>query len=87
MFEFPSNTKVDKPFKIKELLKLINADKETRQEAQNIESITMVNAISEQTTSLKPSKEVNEIYVIKIVLLTEQTPYEFIRQLDKTIRF
>ena len=87
MFEFPSNTKVDRPFKIKELLKLINADKETRQESQNIESITMVNAISEQTTSLKPSNEVNEIYVIKIVLSTEQIPYEFIRQLDRTIRF
>ena len=87
MFEFPSSTKVDRPFKIKELLKLINADKETRQESQNIESITMVNAISEQTTSLKPSKEVNEIYVLKITLLTEQTPYEFIRQLDRSIRF
>ena len=87
MFEFPSSTKVDRPFKIKELLKLINADKETRQEAQNIESITMINAISEPTTSLKPSKEVNEIYVLKMTILTEQIPYEFIKQLDRTIRF
>ena len=87
MFEFPSNTKVDRPFKIRELLKLINADKETRQETQNIENTAMINAISEQTTSLKSSKEVNEIYVIKIVLSTEQIPYELIKQLDRTIHF
>ena len=87
MFELPSSTKVERVFKIKELFKLIGADKEVKQEAQNIESIVMINAISEQTTSLKPSKEVNEIYVIKIKLTNEKLPYEFIKLLDKSIRF
>ena len=87
MFELPSSTKVERTFKIKELFKLIGADKDVKQEAQNIESIVMVNAISEQTTSLKPSNEVNEIYVIKIKLTSEKTPYNFIKLLDKSIRF
>ena len=87
MFELPSSTKVERVFKIKELFKLIGADKEVKQEAQNIESIVMTNAISEQTTSLKPSKEVNEIYVIKLKLTNEKLPYEFIKLLDKSIHF
>ena len=87
MYELPSSTKVERVFKIKELFKLIGADKTIKQEAQNIERIVMTNAISEQTTTLKPSKEVNEIYVIKIKLTNKNLPYEFIKLLDKSIRF
>lgn len=87
MFEFPSSTNVNRTFKIKELLTLMGADKAIKQESQNIDNVTMVNAISEQTTSLKPSSEVNEIYVIKIILKTAKIPYEFIKGLDKSIRF
>lgn len=87
MFQFPSRTKVDQKFKISELLKMVKADKVIKTEAQNILSVQMTNAISQQTTGLPSSEEVNEIYVIKIELKDTNVPYEFIKALDKTIRF
>ena len=87
MFQFPSKTVVEQNFKLNDLLKLINADKAVRTEAKNIQKIQMINAISEVTTGLKASNDVNEIYVIKIVLLSPDVPRNFIRLLDKTIKF
>ncbi|MGN1201523.1 MAG: DUF4391 domain-containing protein [Candidatus Caccovivens sp.] len=87
MFKFPSSTKVEQNFKLTELLKMIKADKVLRTDAQNILSVQMTNAISEQTTGLHSSEEVNEIYVMKIMLNSERVPSEFIKALDKTIRF
>lgn len=87
MFKFPSSTKVEQNFKMSELLKMIKADKVLKADAQNILSVQMTNAISEQTTGLHSSDEVNEIYVMKIMLNSERVPNEFIKALDKTIRF
>ena len=87
MYEFSSNTKVEQKFKISDLLKMVNTDKEIRHETSNIESVQMTNAISQQTTGLSPSDEVNEIYIIEIQLKTEAMPYRFIKALDKTIQF
>ena len=86
MFQFPSKTVVEQNFKLNDLLKLINADKAVRTEAKNIQKIQMINAISEVTTGLKSSNDVNEIYVIKIDLLSPDVPRNFIRLLDKTIK-
>ncbi len=87
MYQFPSSTKVDQQFKLSELLKMVKADKVLKNDAQNILSVQMTNAISQQTTGLHSSDEVNEIYVLKINLNSERTPMEFIKALDKTIRF
>lgn len=87
MFKFPSSTKVEQNFKMSELLKIVKADRTLKADAQNILSVQMTNAISEQTTGLYSSDEVNEIYVMKILLNSEKTPIEFIKALDKTIRF
>ena len=61
MFQFSSTTKVDKEFKLNELFKLIKASKELKSHSQNILSVKMTNALSEQTTKLKPTNEVNEL--------------------------
>ena len=87
MYEFSSKTKVDQKFKLSDLLKLIHASKEIKQEATNIESVQMTNAISQQTTGLEPSDEVNEIYIIEVTLNSESVPINFIKELDKTIQF
>ena len=87
MYEFSSKTKVAQKFKLSELLKMIHADKELKQEANSIESVQMTNAISQATTGLVPSEEVNEIYIIEILLKNEVVPHNFIKALDKTIRF
>ena len=87
MYEFSSKTQVDQKFKLSDLLKLIHASKEIKQEATNIESVQMTNAISQQTTGLEPSDEVNEIYIFEITLNNESVPINFIKELDKTIQF
>ncbi len=87
MYQFPSSTKVEQNFRLTELLKMIKADKVLKADAQNILGVQMTNAISEQTTGLHSSEEVNEIYVLKIMLNSEKVPNEFIKALDKTIRF
>lgn len=87
MFNFSSNTKVEQKFKIADLLKMIKADKQMKAQAQDIASVQFCHALSEATTGLKPSEEVNEIYVIQIDLKNEQIPYEFIKALDRTIHF
>ena len=86
MYEFSSKTKVAQKFKLSELLKMIHADKELKQEANSTESVQMTNAISQATTGLVPSEEVNEIYIIEILLKNEVVPHNFIKALDKTIR-
>lgn len=87
MYQFPSSTKVEQDFKMTELFKMIKADKTLKADAQNILSVQMTNAVSEQTTGLHSSNEVNEIYVLKIMLNSERVPNDFIKALDKTIRF
>ena len=87
MFEFSSKTQVAQKFKIAELLKILHADKELKTEASNIENVQMINALSQSTTGLNPSDEVNEIYVIEITLKNEDVPMGFIKALDKTIQF
>ena len=87
MFSFSSNTKVDQKFKIADLLKMIKADKQMKAQAQEIASVRICHALSEATTGLKPTEEVNEIYVIQIELKNDQIPYEFIKALDRTIHF
>ena len=87
MYEFSSKTKVAQKFKLSELLKIVHADKVLKQEAGNIGSVQMTNAISQATTGLAPSDEVNEIYIIEILLKNEVVPINFIKTLDKTIQF
>lgn len=87
MFNYPSSTKVDKKFKITDLLKMIKVDKEIKTQTANILALTMTNALSQKTMNLLPSSEVNEIYVFRLELKTQTIPYEFLKALDKTIKF
>ena len=87
MFQFSSNTKVEQKFKMNDLYKMLKIDKELKAKCHNITSVQMTNALSERTTGLKPSAEVNEIYIMRIDLSDENVPIDFVKALDKFIRF
>lgn len=46
MFDLNSKTLVDREFKTKEILKMINADKDIKKDASSIEKIILTNVIS-----------------------------------------
>lgn len=85
MFELNSKTYVNKEFKIREIFKMIKADKATRDNAACIEKIILINVISEQTLNIKSDDNCKEIYIFNIILNEKTIPLEFIKELDKFI--
>lgn len=85
MFEFNSKTFVNKEFKIKEILKMINADKSIKNDASCIKKITLSNVISEDTLNIKSDASCKEIYIFQIDLKEKRVPIEFIKSFDKVI--
>jgi hypothetical protein len=85
MFEFSSKTKLNRRFSMRELAKLMQMDKSIREEAKNILSITLINALSNETMNFSSQGEVKEIYVFQIVLSEKIIPVQFITSLDKAI--
>lgn len=85
MFKFNNRTLVNKEFKTKEILKMINADKNLKNDASCIEKILLTNVISEGTLNIKSDNSCKEIYILKIDLKEKKIPIEFIKNFDKDI--
>lgn len=86
MFQFNSNTIVNKELKVREIIKLINGDSLIKKEAVNIEKITLKNIISKDTLNIKSDEQCKEIYVFLIVLKQREVPINFIKAFDKFIQ-
>lgn len=83
MFEFNNNTLVNKEFKLKEILKMINADKNLKNDASCIKKITLSNVISEDTLNIKSDDLCKEIFIFKIDLKEKRIPVEFIKAFNR----
>lgn len=86
MFKFSSKTQVDKVFKLKELYKMINADKEIKEDAAIIDKIALAKVLSSNTLNMKSSEECKEIYIFHIALKEKRIPIKFIKSLDESIK-
>ena len=87
MIEFSSKTKVDKAFRMSELLTSIKADKTVRADAKGVRRVTLANIISNTTLNVHTEGEVKEIYVFEIEVEEDAVPQIFISALDKEIYF
>lgn len=85
MFEFNSKTVVNREFKIKDILKMVNGDKNIKNDASCIEKITLTNVICEDTLNMKCDNSCKEIYIFRISLKEKKIPIEFIKSFDKAI--
>lgn len=85
MFDLNSKTLVDREFKTKEILKMINADKDIKKDASSIEKIILTNVISEKTFNMKANSLCKEIYVFNIRLKEKIIPIDFIKAFDRNI--
>lgn len=85
MFDLNSKTLVDREFKTKEILKMINADKDIKKDASSIEKIILTNVISEETLNMKADSLCKEIYVFNISLKEKRIPIDFIKAFDRNI--
>ncbi len=86
MLGFSSKTKVNKPFKVNDLLKMLQADKPLKESAKIIRSITLSNVLNKETMNLIEVGNVKEIYIFQVALTDKQIPKEFIAAFDKFIQ-
>ena len=87
MFNYSEKTKTNKEFKLKEILKMINASKEIKQDASNIKGLCLSHVLSPATTNMDPSDDVKEIYIIDVELDSPLIPTKFLSEFDKQIYF
>lgn len=87
MFNYSENTRRNKELKIKELLKLIDADKNIKKEAAQIEKMILSHILSADTMNMRASENVKEIYIIDVLLKERFIPLDFIKEVDKEINF
>lgn len=85
MFQFNSKTSVNREFKIKDILKMVNADKDIKKDASCIGKITLSNVICKDTLNMKSDNLCREIYIFTIVLKEKKIPIDFIKKFDKVI--
>ena len=86
MFEFSSKTRVDRPFKMTDLFRQMNASKEAKKDAACIEKIVLKNVLSPTTLNCEADKEIKEIYVFEITVSSRTVPEIFIKELDQSIK-
>ena len=86
MFNFSTNTLINKTFKMSDLDKQIEASKECKEDEKIIESVTLKNIISPKTLNSNVDKEIKEIYIFEIIVKERYIPEIFIRELDKNIK-
>jgi hypothetical protein len=87
MFNFPSQTVVNKEFKVIDILKQIKADSDLRLDASKIDSLLLANVINKVSISCEPNNVFKEIYIFEIKLNKREVPMKFIAALDKSIKF
>jgi len=66
MFYFSSKTQVNRLFKIKELYKIIKADKEVKADTANVSKVTLDKVITSDTSNMKSDEECKEIYIFEL---------------------
>lgn len=81
MFKFDKDTEVNLNIKLLDLFKTIKANKDIRQDAGNVLSVTISNILSQANI------DSNSIYVFDIVLNSSRVPEKFIDALNKNINF
>lgn len=87
MFSFSSKTQVNKEIKLRDVLHQMNADRYTRAESQNINSLTLTNIINANTINCEPDDKYKEIYLFLIDVKEPLVPQLFITRLDKVVKF
>ena len=87
MFSFSSKTQVNKEIKLKDVLHQMNADRDTRAETLNINSLTLTNIINANTINCEPDDKYKEIYLFLIDVKEPIVPQLFITLLDKIVKF
>ena len=87
MFNYNERTKIDKSFKLSDVLKIVNANKEIKNDARVISDIKLSLILSSSSTNLETSKNVKEIYIITIDLKEKRIPNVFLDLFDKQIMF
>ena len=87
MFSFSSKTQVNKELKLRDALHQMNADKDVRAEALNINSLILTNIINANTINCEPDEKYKEIYLFLIEVKRPFIPQSFITMLDKIVRF
>ncbi len=85
MFAFNTKTQVDKKFTLRELYKVMVADKAVKADAENIVSVTLKNVLNADTLNFPKSDTIKEIYVFDIELNFKTIPALFLSALDKAI--
>ncbi|MDU4318612.1 MAG: DUF4391 domain-containing protein [Clostridium sp.] len=85
MFDLNNKTVVNRSFKIREIFKMINADKDLKRDAEVIKKINLANVISKETLNIKSNESCREIYVFNITLKEKRIPIDFIKTFDKNI--
>ena len=84
MFGLSSKTQVSQVLKIPFLLKEIKADKQVKENASNVLSVTVTNVINKDTMNIaQKDDKVKNIYVIDIELDSKIIPNLFIAAVDK----
>ena len=86
MFAFSSRTQVDKSFRLSDLFKQMNADKEVKKDAAGITGVVLKNVLSPTTLNCDPSGEIKEVYVFEIIVASQYVPERFIKALDGSIK-
>lgn len=86
MFEFNSKTEVDRVLKVKELYKIMKADKDVKVDVRYIEKLTLSQVISTDTINMKSNEECKEIYIFEIELTEKEVPIRFIKSLDEATK-
>lgn len=87
MFSFSSKTQVNKEIKLRDALHQMNADRDARAEALNINSLTLTNIINANTINCEPDDKYKEIYLFLIDVKEPIVPQLFITMLDKIVKF
>ena len=87
MFNYGERTAVDVSFKLKELLQTLKANKQIKDDAKVIEEVKLSHTLSEETTGLVPSLNVQEIYIIDLVLNSKNVPNQVISAFNGYIEF
>lgn len=87
MFSFSSKTQVNKEIKLRDVLHQMNADRDTRAEALNINTLILTNIINANTINCEPDDKYKEIYLFLIDVKEPLVPQLFITMLDKVVKF
>ncbi len=86
MFKFNSNTIYNKIFKVSDMLKRIKADKDVKQDAKGILSLTLKNNLTPKTLNCAEDSKIKEIYIFEIDMAEQRVPELFIKKLDADIK-